>query len=182
MDAATETGSLDIASPWARFWAKQIDLIIWNTVIGAILVVSFPSLASQLTGRGGDYVLLLLALPISLVVDALLITWTGSSMGRALAGIYVIHEDGNKLTASAALERNLGVYGRGLCLGLPIFSLFTLKASFDDVKENGTTHWDRETSSRVAGTAEGSHRVYVVGFIAVILALAVRLMDAAVAQ
>ena len=166
---------LGVAWPWPRFWARIFDTFLYSVPIGALLGLVFPTLfeADWTQGRFGAYVLGFLALPLVMVLDAAVIAMTGTSPGKAIAGLRVLDLDRQKLTFETAARRNLQVYWKGLAIGIPLLNLVAYGSGYTDVKETGLTTWDQDTDTRVF-VVDGSE--YRTIFIAV-LAIGAMLLD-----
>jgi hypothetical protein len=162
------------ASAWSRFWARTFDTIIYAFPTGFLLGMAFPSFFAGPTfnSPGGEYLAGILILPVVMIVDAVVISTFGTSLGKAIAGLTVEDLDGQKPRLENSLRRNLLVYGKGLVLGLPLLCLVGYSSGYSAVKENGITSWDDETNTRVCTTSGSSGaRTVLIGVLA-ILALA----------
>src|SRR5690606_36625982 len=71
--------------------------------------------------------LLLLALPLVMVLNAIIITAFGNSMGKKLFGIHAVNVQENRpFTFAENVGREMRVWGRGMALGIPIVNFFTM--------------------------------------------------------
>jgi uncharacterized RDD family membrane protein YckC len=119
--------------PWVRFWARGLDNSL--LVLAAVLVFStlgpfnLMSFAALCIGA-------LFAYPFQLWIF-------GTTIGKAIFGISVETPEGMRPSYAQASARELGVYLKGLALGVPLVSLFTLIASYKRLTSDGTTSWDR---------------------------------------
>lgn len=89
-----------------------------------------------------------LALLLAMLPIAVLLAFA-QTPGKWLLGIRVRNADGTRLSFLKALQREAWVLVRGLGLGLPVVTLFTLVMSHGDLKNEGTTCWDRRFGCRV---------------------------------
>jgi uncharacterized RDD family membrane protein YckC len=140
-----------IARPWPRYWARFIDVSIEIGALSFILGMLAPSLfqsggifdsngpAKNLAG--------IVLLPVALVVDALLYSLLGNSLGKLILGIRVRHEDGRRLSLAAYLARNFRLYFYGLGIGIPLISLFTLISSHRRAARGELMSWDQANDS-----------------------------------
>lgn len=160
---------LGLARPWSRFWARIFDIFLYSFPIGLALGLIFPTLfeASWTQGRAGAYVLGFLALPLVMILDAAVIAMTGTSPGKAIAGLKVRDLDGRKLTFETAARRNLQVYWKGLAIGLPILNLVAYGSGYSAVKEAGLTSWDEDTGTRVLAVEGGEYRIVLIAIFAI---------------
>ena len=148
----------EAATPWRRYWARSLDLIIGTFVAGVLLGSCLPALFARLTtAAAGAWLLFLILLPLALALDTLIHWALGNTPGKAIAGIEVLaQQDRRPLRAAAHLGRNFGVYAFGLGLGIPLVSLISLIMSYHRAAAGGTSPWDRFSGSRayaLSGTA-----------------------------
>lgn len=131
--------------PWRRFWAKQID--VWIICIGMAILwgLTFPEQAANANDTAAGIVMLALFVP----VDALIMSTFGTTIGKALLGITVTN-GGTRLTIGKAFNRSLNVWIKGLGLGIPIVSLFTMGSAYSDLKHSGRSSWDKDAGNVVS--------------------------------
>ncbi|NHK28001.1 RDD family protein [Parvularcula flava] len=173
--------------PWARYVAKQIDLLLLYFV--PVLIVGFlvglTGLFVEPLGYWLDDVLysdysyffdlalgVITILTIYPLVEAAIISGIGSTPGKSLMGISLRTTDGSKLGFGQALRRTYGALILGLGMGLPILTLVAHVLSYNRLKENGITRWDAGTQTRYLSRAVNPFR-WIVGIaIAVLVVLA----------
>lgn len=160
-----------IAKPWPRFWARFLDIQLYGWPVAIVLVVLFPNFFSSeaFQGRQGDILIGLISLPFALAIDAVILSTTGSSVGKGLAGIFLATTYGTRLSLDQAFVRNAHLYARGMVLGIPILALFGYGVAFNDLRDNQSTAWDRETDSRIYATSVEPSRTWAVAFIGIAL-------------
>ena len=147
--------------PWLRFWAKMVDVWLSAIVLALLFSVLFP----QWTMETNETLFGLILLACTVPIHALLISVFGTTAGKALFNIQVTHK-GQKLYFGQAFRREAMVYVRGFGLGIPIISLITHIVAFNDLTENGSSSWDRDSGNIVT---HGSPSVGgVVGAIAIL--------------
>jgi uncharacterized RDD family membrane protein YckC len=163
-----------LARPWPRFWARLLDVTLYGLPVAVLLGLIFPSFFQSETfaGPGGEYLAGFIVLPFALATDAIILSMTGSSPGKALAGLYVATTNDEKVPLAVSLQRSASIYVQGLILGIPLLVLFGYIAAHNDVKDEGTTGWDRLTETRVYAGANDVGRTIIVG-IAALIAIAV---------
>lgn len=162
--ATTELGPL--ARPWPRYWAKSLDLILIGGALFGVL-----GLAGLVTAADPrmDRLLGLLAIPVVLALEAIILALTGQTPGKALAGIRVIRAAGGKPALGTALLRALRLWLFGLALGLPLLSLGTLIYNFVKLRKGRLTSWDAREETRVIATASSLKRTIVTAIVALAL-------------
>ncbi len=133
--------------PWARFWAKQIDVHLYAMLLFALIgtLATFAGLNPQSL----LWAVLALALLTFPAVDAMLLTASGGSLGRAIFRFRVQTRSGEKPSFGRAFSRALTClfFGQGLWLGL--VALLTNWASYTNLVEHGASLWDREAGTEV---------------------------------
>ena len=109
-------------------------------------------------------------------VEALLLASFGSTPGKWLLNTRVIAQDGENPSFPKALRRSLGVWWRGLGLGLPLIGLITQISSYSKLKEDGITPWDRAAGLMVTHRKVGFPRMLftllILGGVVYLIALA----------
>jgi uncharacterized RDD family membrane protein YckC len=162
-----------IATPWRRFWARLLDLLLGSVVIGLIVGALRPSWEAE---HGA--LLNLLAIPGALLIDSLVYTAFGTTPAKAIAGIGVINESsGDRLPFRVYFKRNFEVYLFGLGLGLPIISLITLIVSYRKVARGELSSWDLYAESKVNARSRSRVRTWIVAAIYLTLLAAVMLLE-----
>lgn len=162
-----------IGSAWARFWARGFDTLIYALPTAFLVGLAFPSFftGSLFTEPGGEYALGVLLLPLVMIVDALVIAITGTSPGKAIAGLSVRDSDNNNPSIELSLKRNLLLYIKGLVLGLPLFSLIGYISGYNAMKKNNATSWDESTGTRVYCSDGESSRTVLIAILFIALSL-----------
>lgn len=151
------------ATPWCRYWARSIDILVSTFVVGVLISALRPTLLDQLTAAAhGKWAVILILLPFALTMDALIHWALGNTPGKAIAGIKVLAEEGGRpLRPTAYLRRNFGMYVFGLGLGVPLVGLITLIVSYRRAAAGETSRWDRFSGSRVYALAGAPQRTWV---------------------
>jgi uncharacterized RDD family membrane protein YckC len=150
--------------PWRRYLARILDTLIHGSlgffVIGIVAVILGPSGSAILKALDNINPIVsavattLLAIPF----NALLIGLTGGSLGKWLFGVMVLDRN-QPIGFGPALVREGSVWLRGLGLGIPIISLFTLIASFRTLQKAGATSWDASEGYTVTHRPKGNRLV-----------------------
>lgn len=128
--------------PWLRYFARYIDTYIGGFAVVYAWSYIHPSSYSAIATNINDYLLGAVLYGIWLFVEALIISISGTTPGKWLFNIYVLDKTGNKLNYNTALARSFMVFYRGMGLGIPIISLFTLIKAYDKVTTNVFASWD----------------------------------------
>lgn len=137
--------------PWRRYFARSVDLAIVS-LIGLWLLVFLVALlappahaqtADTPNASGGEFVLAVMALLLSIPVNSLTIGVSGGSVGKWIFGVKVLRPDGRPIGVWAALVRELKVLLFGYGLLIPLVNLGTMIWSFMYLADKGHTQWDR---------------------------------------
>src|ERR1700687_1068074 len=139
---------------WPRFWARQFDnAICWGIAIGmaSLLGMAPPLRLPNLLIAIGIGAMLVGVL--HLVYEALMLTVFGTTIGKSVFGLRVETRRGNKAQFSRFLRRSLGAWqwGSYAYVLFPLATLFAWKKSYDELRLNGRTYWDKQSKTRVIG-------------------------------
>ena len=156
--------------PWRRFFARMVDfstigvalLFIFTFITGLFIEKYFPDHIIGFLKVTENKIfswslLFLLWLPI----EAILMSSTGTTLGKWVFGIRVVSLNGNKLLFSGALKRTLLVWIQGLCFGIPIVALITQFFGYRRLTRTGTTLWDSSVNSTVTHVEWGPVRAII---------------------
>ena len=174
---AGQTG-LELARPWPRFWARSLDVVIYIMVLAVLLGIMFPEVAYMefFTTRVGDAVLTILILPLAMIVDAVILASFGTSIGKKIAGLSIVPDEGSDRSLDRMLRRNLECYVRGMALGIPLLNLFAYYKSYEKVEADDTTHWDDRSRTKVMSVPNEGGRTVVIAILVIAANLGLRLL------
>jgi len=153
------------AHPWTRYWARYIDIIAFSLVFGIFLAIFKPSVLES-----SSAFLTILILFVWIFVESALLSTCGTTPGKWLLKINLSGRSG-RLDFSSALNRSFAVWLKGLGLGIPIVSLFTLVSSYNHLNREGVTTWDKDGCITVTHDKIGIIRAIVAVIISVIFLL-----------
>ncbi|HBF23655.1 MAG TPA: hypothetical protein DDW23_07570 [Planctomycetes bacterium] len=125
--------------PWVRYFARIIDYTLGQTFV--FITSGDPELIYKLPVTPLYAVYFLCGWV--LMETCLMSTW-GTTPGKWLLKIQVTDSRGRKLEMATAFHRSLQVWIRGMGMGLPIVSLFTLLMSHGRLVQDGATRWDQD--------------------------------------
>ena len=149
------------AQAWRRFWARLIDVGIARISIEALFWVLFvltgfspPYETHPIPAYVGTFVAWLAFL---ISYEALLISMTGSTIGKWLFRIRVLQENGARLSITDAFKRTNGAVGNGLfyLVGYPGVTVGAILLSYRQFLKTNTTKWDSAINCTV--TSERVH-------------------------
>lgn len=162
---------IDIATPWRRFWARWLDVILGACLIGFMLGTVRPSFYGP-GGFGAAHSQLFgwFMTPVVMLLDAVIYALFGNTAGKAIAGI-VVRDDssGERLPFLVYLKRNFELYFVGLGTAFPLASLFTLYGSFRKADRGEPLSWDLSADSRVIARSVNPVRTWVVAVVYIAL-------------
>ncbi len=143
--------------PWRRYFARLLDLMTFGAlgfmVLGFMLYAVVLSFADNFFNQiiyeqpALDSILSVL---ISIPISAIVLGFTGTTIGKWFFGIRVTDNEGRPLGFKKAWEREGMVWFRGLGLGIPIVSLFTVYSGYKNLMMEGQTTWDRDLSIKTS--------------------------------
>lgn len=137
-----------LAGPWRRFFARTIDQILFCGAIGFALFyyaqTKDPVLAQRLAAPDIQRVLPLVYLPISVLLQGVLMEFIGTTPGKALLGVRV-----SRTTTKPPfffffwVDREIEVYIFGLGLGLPLIGWIPSILQFLRVRAGRPASYDQ---------------------------------------
>ena len=160
--------------PWVRYWARYIDILLAAVVLGlllefgVILGILPPSISPS---NLNEAALALLALFLWIFVEAILLSTWGTTPGKCLLKTTLRDLAGKKLALSPALKRSFLVWLKGIGVGVPIITVFTLAVAHRRLTREGMTSWDRDGGFRVRHETLGRVRVLFVLLVFLLFAL-----------
>ena len=134
--------------PWRRFFARDIDLTICGTIWLAVYALGLhwnppDNVWVTLLNVYVEWGLLLLLEPLCL-------HFWGTTPGKAIFGISIRGESGEKLTWIAALERTWQVFGRGCGYMIPGYNLWRQWKSLRVCEEGEREPWEAGETYEIA--------------------------------
>ena len=170
--------------PWIRYWARFVDYLVYGFIFGFVFVylyglgiisehtfwgLSNPLLAGMLIGFTWTF------------VEPLVLMLSGTTPGKALLNIKLQHRVADKLSKvglGILYKRSVAVWFKGMGIGFPLVSLFTLAISHRNLKANGETSWDRNGGFTVSHGNVG----YIRGTIAALVIIIAMILNGAASK
>lgn len=159
--------------PWRRFFARYLDYMLYETIW---MIFSAVVLNQNL---GGNATLIetvfnsLMGLLLMMVIEPVLFSRFGTTIGKWILGIRITDNDGGKLSYAGALERTGKVVWHGMCLRIPVCELILNYKCFNAYMNGETLAWERDSELTVKDEAYWRVGAMVAGFVATVVALAV---------
>lgn len=148
-----------IQAPWRRFFARTLDEALYSVIWSCFLCLAMGINLAKRNSVGANLLDILMMLLLTIILEPLQLSLFGTTLGKWVLGIRVLHNDERKLTFSEAFERTVQVLFYGLGLHIPIYTLFRLWKSYKACTDGEGLEW--EDSSRIALKDERSFRVVV---------------------
>lgn len=143
------------AAPWSRFVARHIDLMLYQLPLVLVFYVSADAAAflEDITfglinrAPGGMLIFvgllqLSVLLLLGLIIDALVIAWFGTTLGKWIFRLSVRGMDGSKVPLSGLIQRSFGIWIHGYALMVPLLNLWFLWRSYCRAAESQRCRWD----------------------------------------
>lgn len=139
-----------------RFLARLIDTltlgvaaatVAWAWWLGELAASFGFTLAAE------PIVLLVIAVLALVPVEALALSFAGTTPGKALMGLDVVDPDGTRPGLPRALGRAARVALRGMALGIPFFAVIAMIVGLAKFTSQGRSTWDREVGTEVRARA-----------------------------
>lgn len=81
--------------------------------------------------------------------NATCIACFGNTAGKELWGIKVLHRDGRSITFKDEFKREMLIFLKIYCLGIPIIFLYTSYRAYKNLRKNKITSWDKQMNLKV---------------------------------
>jgi uncharacterized RDD family membrane protein YckC len=160
--------------PWRRYFARTLDIAINGTFIffcfGIVLGVLSPHFAKDFFGifrePGGQILDTIITTFVATFLTAAFIGFTGSSIGKWFFGVRVTDKQNTPIGYKLAWRREIAVWAKGLGIGIPIVTLFTLLSAYKHLSKEGKTTWDEKLDLLVVYHDNGPKQIIlsIIGF------------------
>lgn len=159
-----------VVSPWARFWARQIDLfmvvIISEVVAGLLGFAGYMGENLILAALFGTVVFGIMGV----LYETALIAFMGTTVGKALFALSVKDRSGRNLSVSDSFSRAWRVlwFGNALYLFFPWATLFVWWSNYKQAKKGAVSPWDKAIGTEIKQKPIGGGRFFVGAMFSVI--------------
>jgi uncharacterized RDD family membrane protein YckC len=137
-----------VTHPWRRYFARILDTTFFVVVFFLFIGILFPSLFDSPPAKGAERAMEWLYQIAGFVAyapfEAFCMHIFGNTVGKALYGIRVSAPTGGNMGLAVASKRSFHVLVRGIGLGIPVVCLITLLTSYNTLRHDGVTSWDRQ--------------------------------------
>ena len=150
---------LDVPCPLRRFAARSLDTCIGSIIsvlIAIWLNVDFAASGYPIPVTIFMFFMFLMVIVLfPFLINAIILAWTGTSLGRAIFGIRLRTAEGAKLTFFRAMERELWLLLVGLGLGIPLVNVIAMVMAYAELQHWGSTYWDDRLCTQVTCRKSG---------------------------
>ena len=153
--------------PWVRFFARQMDIMIFTSVLVFFLEaisLGYPNIFLGVNDMFSGVIAILfdmLILFLWVFVEAVFLSTFGATPGKWLLRVTVRDSEGKKLTFLRALRRSFLVWLKGLGIGIPILTAITPIFAYNRLIKRGITSWDRDCHTTVSHQRIGIIRTMI---------------------
>ncbi|RKP57954.1 RDD family protein [Cohnella endophytica] len=137
--AESQTNTTTV-KPWSRFWARNFDYLSHSFLIGVIWAFIDMKSLDEINNS----ILSFLLMASWIVLDGIYMYFFGTTPGKKIMNIKVLHSDGNRLSKSISFKRSRLVWLRGMGLGIGIIEIVANIMGYNRLKKEGITSWDQE--------------------------------------
>ncbi len=132
---------------WARFFARSFDMSLISipviTISSIYAADIFPGIAELLSTQQGLYKYSIAAMPVVLLVEALLQFFFGNTPGKWLLGIHIIGSISNPPTLRKQIARSILVWIIGLGGCIPILNFIPMYVQYRIILNGRRATYDK---------------------------------------
>lgn len=131
--------------PWRRYFARWLDLNLYGVIGQALTVLVFHMHSDHgaIINFIINWILLMLVL---LLIEPLLLSRFGSTVGKALFGIAVCQKDGTHLTYLQGFNRTWDVVKSGMGYMIPVYNVVRMFRCYQLYVNGSEMEWDEQYS------------------------------------
>lgn len=129
--------------PWRRFFARMLDLNLYNLFYSSILALVFHVNLS-LRGTGGKVLDGIAVLLLMVFLEPLWLHIGGTTPGKCIFGLRVETAGGDRPTYGQGLARTWGVLAQGMGFGIPFYRPYRLWKSYRACSREEPQPWEDE--------------------------------------
>jgi len=170
--------SKHVRSPWRRYFARVFDISFYTyfVVVFHALLLNTNMLSRSTFGKLLDTYLAIL---IMILVEPVLLSKLGTTLGKWILGLSVRGVDGQPLSYVDALSRTVTVVWRGLGLNIPIYNLIRLLKGYMDCEAGEPLDWECDSVIHLKDRKKWRTAVYITVIIMnnIMLLLLLRLLQ-----
>lgn len=149
--------------PWLRYFARTFDL-----TLAVVIFLAAVRLGQVQIGRPAIYFAGVMVYAVYFAIESVMIWRTGTTPGKFLFRITVESRSGER-GYDKCWRRSLGVFVRGVAMGIPFVMLAAQMLSYMQLMRDGQTSWDRDFGFEVKHGLVGPGRVVIIVLLFVVL-------------
>ena len=156
------------ATALRRFFARVLDTFTLGMLAASAawaFVLDEPAATAGIAAPT-TFLLYFVAIAALLPVEALALSMFGTTPGKALLGLTVRRNDGQRVALGTALQRAWKVTWRGIALGVPVIAFITSIVAFTRYSNTGRSSWDADAGTDVRAQPIESWRWQAAAFAA----------------
>lgn len=152
--------------PWLRFWARKIDYSVFSYIIFLIIPLLPKEVARKLFPIRG---VIGLTPIIWIFIESLLISKTGTTLGKWLFSIKIKKNTDKLLSYKDSFYRSSLVWVVGLGLGVRFVQVVTQIIAYIKLVDEGKSVWDKKVDSKIVYGQIKKWKIAIATFILIII-------------
>ena len=134
-----------VQSPWRRYFARSLDIAFYSAVWSGFLALVFRvNLCNR--SAGGNLLDVCVTLLLMLLLEPLLLSVFGTTLGKWVLGLRVTDNEGSRLKYTEALSRTWKVFEYGMGFNIPIYYLYRSWKSYEACVTGVTLEWEYDSN------------------------------------
>jgi uncharacterized RDD family membrane protein YckC len=143
------------ARPWLRFWARNFDILLFNTVLSIVWL----TIDEQSYYEMSNLLFAVISIFLYIFVEAFFLSTWGTTLGKKITKTTIKNNNGSQLSGYQSLKRSRLVWLRGMGLGIGIVQLVANIMAYQTLRSNGRTSWDHDMDLLVSHEKLGIIRI-----------------------
>ncbi len=127
--------------PWRRFFARMLDLSLYSLIWHA-----FTALVLNGNIENNVFISLInsfVMIGIMLLLEPILLSKCGTTLGKLVFGLIVSDLNGRKLTYKQGWHRTFGIFRKGMGYNIPLYDLLIMANCYDKCKTQKLLPWEK---------------------------------------
>lgn len=147
-----------VPNPWRRHFARSLDMSIYG-----LIWMAFSNMVlrwhpdSNLINLLTTYI----CCGMMLLIEPLLLSTCGTTLGKLVFGLIIRDMDGLKLTYKQASQRTFGVFSGGLGYGIPIYNIVRGIKCYKSCAAQEPMSWEEDFTYKVKDTKTIRAIIYI---------------------
>jgi len=134
-EEATSATKKSQVRPWVRFFARNLDFVIFGALLSLFLQPIFGS---------HHFIAIITSIFLYMCIEIVLLATWGYTPGKWLLHVKVRDQSGKLLTYQAAAMRAFRVWVFGIAFGIPLIIYVANYIAYRRLTQKGITSWDQE--------------------------------------